>query len=231
MPLSPLTRQDAVNIALRAIGAPTMVFPANPWTPPASGATEDEQAALDFFVESFRLFALRRDWMYIINGNVNREDVFAEIAPGVGGRVVLPAGTVRAVLHPKDVRWGKEEVSERFDPSPGGGVFLWNNTKQTDSFDAPVRLQITYVDDFQNLPEAAKLWIAMETKVKLVGRRFSESTLLQDAIRERSEIERVLTMDQARRRRRTCFDNYSAARPLLRNQPILSPDSHSSFRP
>lgn len=164
---TPMTKLEAVNICLSSMGEPVINSLDN--------ASVDAQMASDLIDETSRTVQ-GQGW------NWNRER--HTISPNVQGQIVLPANTVRidTIEYDRDI-----DVIQR-------GLKLYNRKDNTYTFTDAVTVEIYVLLPFEDLPLAAKTFIAYKSARLLQQRLLGSETLSKFA--QESEQRAYITLLQ-----------------------------------
>jgi hypothetical protein len=145
-----LTKLDAVNSMLAAI-----------WERPVSsldsGGASSLSAAKKILDDTLRS-VLSRGWIFNVEDNY-------PLSVDANGRIPLPANTIK-------VDAGSEEF--RYTDIVQRGQYLYDRKDHTYTFTAPVKAEITLFLEFDEIPEAARAYIAA-----FAARRFKAEWLNQ----------------------------------------------------
>jgi len=159
MAITPMTKLDAVNIALSSMGEPKVNT--------LEDAAIDAQIASDTIDEISRSVQLR-------GFNWNRE--FTNLSPDISGYINLPENTLKV----DSIETSKlTNVVQR-------GQRLYNVDDGTFTFTDPVRVELTVHLDFELLPSAARDYIA--TSAAMINQeRVLGSALLDKFLQQRAQ--------------------------------------------
>lgn len=149
-PISPMTKLEAVNICLSSMGEPVVNS--------LEGAAIDAQMAADLVDETSRSVQAH-GWHW------NREK--HTLSPNVANEILLPANTLRidSVDESRSV-----DVVKR-------GTRLFDVTRASYTFDKTVRVEVYVQLVFEELPFAAKQFVAMRAARLLQQRILGSDTL------------------------------------------------------
>lgn len=198
---TPTTALQAVNLILEAIGQTPVASLSNPGT--------DAQTAIKRLGEA-NVETQAEGWAY------NTDDGLV-LDPGTDGSITLPAGTVRV----RQV-WGVTPISGVIFPSgenpPSGGVLptgpalimtpglpygrrfvyrqgkLYDRRKHTFAIGASVKVDLTTVLDYEDIPQAARWYIALKAARRMTASSLVSGTAYQ--FTKADEDEARLRMEQ-----------------------------------
>ena len=169
-PLTPMTKLDAVNIALSSMGEPVINT--------LDGASVDAQMAADLVDETSRSIQ-SQGWQW------NRERHV--LSPNVNNQIVLPANTARV---------DTVETDRPTDVIQRGGK-LFDRANNTYTFDKTLILEIYVILPFEDLPLAAKNAIAYKAAMILQQRLLGSETLYKFAQAEAQRAWLTLLQEEA----------------------------------
>jgi hypothetical protein len=223
-----LTKNDAVNIALRSIGQTSVTW-ADVYGGPSANPDDNEISAIECVGMAMREFAMRTEWVSNMRGDRYYTTPY-KITADSSGNVVLPSNTVRAILHPNDPRYKTIDVVEKTDTSDSNKLKLFNLNGQTTvpgdgtfNFGAGsvVQLQLTLAEDFHGLTAAARMWVAHRAALLLMARKqYDNQALLSQNSNSLALAERTLQVDNETRHPKTMLDSpfmYQATRRYFGN--------------
>lgn len=168
--LTPLTKLDAVNIALSSMGEPQVNS--------LDGVAVDAQMAASLIDEtSMTVQSMGWHW--------NRE--IHTLSPDTNGEIVLPANTAR-VDTIDDSK--STDVVQR-------GVRLFDVENSTYQFSDSLKVELFVVLDFEELPLPAKQYIAIRAARILQQRLLGSDTLYKFAARDEEVAWAALQQDHA----------------------------------
>lgn len=139
----------------------------------------------------------------VMGWDFNTDDTY-EIQPDTNGLCVVPSGALSV-----DASSKYERLTQRRHPS--GNMAFYSKDNQSFTFDAPVSAKIVWGFAFEDLPEAARNYIAT-----YAGRRFQSRVVgsqILDRFEEEDELKAWVTLQ--REERRTADTN------MFRNSPTL----------
>lgn len=182
--LTPSTELDAVNVCLSVIGE----SPINTLV----GSQNALAASAQGIIREISRRVQSEGWAF------NREDN-VELAPNTNGYIIVPLGTLR--VDADDV-----DVVQR-------GPRLYNRAEHTFVFTEPVRVSITYGFSFDDLPQAAKDYIAIRAARTMHARTLGSSTIASLTVQDEEAARVVLLQYEEETNDSSMLDGFSTFRP------------------
>lgn len=213
--LTVMTKLDAVNLCLRAIGDVSVTW-ADAYVGPSTNHNDNEDMCIECVDNALRELNSRTEWKFNTYGDFLREVPYI-ITADASGYIVLPTNTTRAILHKKDSRYGTIDVCEKMDSAdgnrlklfnmngtttvPGDGTFVW-------TVGATVQLQLTVMETFMRLPQPARMWVAYTARMEAMARKHYDNTPLYTYYSTKlMQIERQIENDNSVRHTRNMLDS------------------------
>jgi len=183
--LTPLTELDAVNEMLMSIGQ----APVN--TLSVSGIQDvniakAELAKVNRFVQLYG-FAFNTDRGYTLS-------------PDIDGQIAVPSGVLR--IDPMDP---DAQLVQRRHPTKG--ICVWDSANLTWTIATPVNFEITWGFAFEDLPEAARYFIAIAAARKFQKRIIGSAELDGYNKEDEEKAWAILVRDERRARGTNMFRN------------------------
>jgi hypothetical protein len=173
--INAMSELDAVNSMLLSIGQ----APVN--TLNVSGITDVALARQQLTGMTRRV--LSRGWNFNTDKNY-------QLVPDVDGLIAVPAGALKFEgMSPTD------EFTQRRHPTKG--MCVYDQTRNSFTFTAPVSLKVTWAFAFEDLPETARCYIATAA-----GRRFQSKAIgsqILDRFEEEDEMKALILMERDER--------------------------------
>lgn len=142
--MNALTKLQAVNLLLQAIGEP----PTNSLATNSGSIVAEVGQAITEIDTATRSLQLARPWSWCSDEGVT-------LSPDINGVIAVPANASKV-----DACDPRVDVVIR--ARPGGQMALWDRTARTFTFTAALKADVSYTYDFDALPEIAKEYVTRQ---------------------------------------------------------------------